>query len=57
MASVMLVCAVVASLATGVFVAQGVCALMFSVFRMRVEQAAATRLAKAQLAGLDSLRG
>jgi hypothetical protein len=40
MSSLMLVCAVVASLAVGVFVAQGVCVAIFRVFRMTVRPAA-----------------
>jgi uncharacterized protein (DUF2062 family) len=56
MLSFMLVCAVVASLAVGVFVAQALCVLMFHVFRMRVNQVAATRTAKAQLIELGSVR-
>ena len=56
MLSIMLVCAVVASLAVGVFVAQGLCMLMFHVFRMRVKQAAATRTAKSQVVGLGSIQ-
>ena len=38
--SVMLVCAVLASLASGVLVAHGVCVAMFRVFRMRAQQSA-----------------
>ncbi len=56
MSSFLLVCAVVASLAVGVFVAQGLCVLMFRVFRMHVQQAAATRMAKAQVVELGSAR-
>ena len=37
---VMLVCAVLASLAMGVLVAYGVCVGMFGLFRMRVRHAA-----------------
>lgn len=54
MSSILLVCAVVASLAVGVYVAQGLCMLMFSIFRMRVKQAAATRMAKTAVVALDS---
>jgi hypothetical protein len=54
MSSFMLVCAVVASLAVGVFVAQGLCMLMFHVFRMHVRQVAATRMAKARMVELGS---
>ncbi len=41
MTSIMLVCAVLASLAIGVLVAYGVCQAMFKVFRMHVRQVAA----------------
>jgi hypothetical protein len=56
MLSFLLVCAVVASLAVGVFVAQGLCVLMFYVFRMHVKQVAATRMAKSQVVGLGPVR-
>ena len=52
----MLVCAVVASLAVGVFVAQGLCILMFGVFRMHARQVAATRVTKAPAVGLETLQ-
>lgn len=52
MSSVLLVCAVVASLAVGVFVAQGLCVLMFHVFRMHVQQVAATRVAQSPITEL-----
>ena len=57
MLSFMLVCAVVASLAVGVFVAQGLCMLMFHVFRMHVNQVAATQVAKSQVVELGSIQG
>lgn len=57
MSSLMLVCAVVASLAVGVYVAQGLCVLMFYVFEMHVEQVAATRDAKSRVVTLGSARG
>jgi hypothetical protein len=56
MLSILLVCAVVASLAVGVFVAQGLCMLMFYVFRMHVKQVAATRLAESQVVSLGPVR-
>jgi len=40
MSSSMLMCAVVSSLAVGVFAAQAVCVAIFRVFRMRVRAAA-----------------
>jgi predicted phage tail protein len=39
--SIVLVCAVLASLAVGVLVAYGVCMAMFGVFQMHVRQVAA----------------
>jgi hypothetical protein len=39
--SIVLVCAVLASLAVGVLVAYGVCMTMFATFRMHVRQVAA----------------
>jgi hypothetical protein len=56
MSSLLLVCAVVASLAVGVFVAQGLCLLMFQIFRMHARQVAAARAPKAQTVGLGTLR-
>lgn len=43
MSSLLLVCAVVASLAVGVFAAQGLCVVMFKVFKMHAMQVAASR--------------
>ncbi len=56
MSSIMLVCAVVASLAVGVFMAQGLCMLMFQVFRMHVKQVVATRIRDAQVVELGPVR-
>ena len=39
--SIVLVCAVLASLAAGVLVAYGICMAMFATFRMHVRQVAA----------------
>jgi uncharacterized protein (DUF2062 family) len=41
--SIVLVCAVLASLAVGVLVAYGVCLAMFRVFQMHAQQVAAER--------------
>ena len=41
MTSIVLVCAVLASLAVGVLVAYGVCIMMFRAFEMHVRQVAA----------------
>jgi hypothetical protein len=57
MSSFLLVCAVVASLAVGVFVAQGLCVAMFEVFRIHARQVAATRVAKAQNTALETAQG
>ena len=40
--SIVLVCAVLASLAVGVLVAYGICMVMFVAFRMHVRQVAAS---------------
>jgi len=52
MSSILLICAVVASLAVGVFVAQGLCVLMFHIFKMHAKQVEATRILKAQTVSL-----
>jgi hypothetical protein len=44
--SIVLVCAVLASLAVGVLVAYGVCIAMFGAFRMHVRQVAAGNAAR-----------
>jgi uncharacterized protein (DUF2062 family) len=44
MSSLMLVCAVLASLAFGVLVAYGICQAMFRVFRVHAESAAKQRI-------------
>ena len=43
MGMVMLICAVLASLALGVLVAYGICQAMFRVFRVHAENAARSR--------------
>jgi hypothetical protein len=40
----------------GVFVAQGLCMLMFHVFRMHVKQVAATQVAKPQVVELGTIQ-
>jgi hypothetical protein len=57
MSSFLLVCAVVASLAVGVFMAQGLCVLMFGIFRMHAQQVEATRVSQAQPVELRTARG
>ena len=54
MSSLLLVCAVVASLAVGVFAAQGLCAMMFGIFRIHARQVAATRISKTQALALKT---
>ena len=46
MSTLMLVCAVMASLALGVLVAYGTCQVMFRIFSLQVESAAKQRAAK-----------
>jgi hypothetical protein len=43
--SIMLICAVLASLGVGVLVAYGVCVAMFEVFRIHARQVAAEKIA------------
>jgi hypothetical protein len=48
--SIVLVCAVLASLAIGVLVAYGVCIAMFRVFQMHVQQVAAENRSRSVVA-------
>lgn len=57
MTSIMLVCAVVASLAVGVLMAHGVCVAMFAMFRTHARQVAANRLPKHATSRLEAMRG
>ncbi len=50
MTSIVLVCAVLASLAVGVLVAYGVCMAMFGVFQMHVRQVVAERRSRSVVA-------
>lgn len=50
MTSIVLVCAVLASLAVGVLVAYGVCMTMFRVFQMHVKQVAAEKQSRTVVA-------
>jgi hypothetical protein len=54
--SIMLVSAVLASLAVGVLVAYGVCIAMFGLFRMHVRQVAAERSAVTMVASAQVLK-
>jgi hypothetical protein len=56
--SIMLICAVLASLAIGVLLAHGLCVAMFAMFRSHVRQVAATRIPqKPQTSRLEAQRG
>lgn len=56
MASALLICAVVASLAVGVFAAQGLCVLVFHILRFHTQQVAASRASDAsRVKGLRTL--
>ena len=50
MTSIMLVCAVLASLAVGVLMAYGVCIAMFRAFQMHVQQVAAENRSRSVVA-------
>ena len=50
----MLVCAVLGSLAAGVLAAYGVCLGMFAIFRIHAEQAKAERAARLQTTAVQS---
>lgn len=54
MGMVMLICAVLASLALGVLAAYGICQVMFRVFRSHAETAARTRVAGQRLRAIGS---
>jgi uncharacterized protein (DUF2062 family) len=53
METLMLVCAVLASLALGVLVAYGICLTMFSIFRVHSVSAARNRSAAGQSLGVQ----
>jgi hypothetical protein len=54
--SIMLVCAVLASLAVGVLVAYGVCIAMFGIFQMHARQVAAERGAPGVVAPAQTVK-
>ena len=54
--SIVLVCAVLASLALGVLVAYGVCMAMFGVFQMHVRQVAASSGARRVVAPVQVVK-
>jgi hypothetical protein len=59
--SIMLICAVLASLAIGVLLAHGICVAMFAMFRSHARQVAATRTPQLQnqpqTSRLEAMRG
>ena len=57
MTSIVLVCAVLASLAIGVLVAYGVCIAMFRVFQMHVRQVAAENRSRGGVAPAQVVKG
>lgn len=56
MTSIMLVCAVLASLAVGVLLAYGICIAMFRVFRMHAQQVAAERRSQSVVAPVQTAK-
>lgn len=56
-ASMMLISAVLASLAVGVLIAHGVCVGLFAMFRTHARQVAAVRMPKSTTARLEAMRG
>ena len=57
MISIVLVCAVLASLAVGVLIAYGVCMSMFRVFQMHAQQVAAEKQSRAVVAPAQVVKG
>ena len=55
--SIVLVCAVLASLAVGVLVAYGICMAMFATFRMHVRQVAASNVDRRVVAPAQVAKG
>ena len=55
--SIVLISAVLASLAVGVFVAYGVCIAMFAAFRMHAKQVAAVKMARSVVAPTPVVEG
>ena len=54
--SIMLISAVLASLAVGVLIAQGVCVALFAMFRTHARQVAAARTPKPGTSRLEAMR-
>jgi len=57
LSSIMVICAVLASLAVGVLVAHGICVALFAMFRTHARQVAAARIPKRQTSQLEAMRG
>ncbi len=55
--SIVLICSVLASLASGVLVAYGVCIAMFAAFRMHARQVAAERSTQGVVAPAQVVEG
>lgn len=55
--SIMLICAVLASLAVGVLLAHGVCVALFAMFRTHARQVAAAPVPKRPTSRLEAMRG
>ena len=55
--SILLLCAVLASLAVGVLLAHGVCVALFAMFRTHARQVAAARLPKRAASRLEAIGG
>ena len=54
--SIMLISAVLASLAVGVLLAHGVCVALFAIFRIHARQVAAARITKPAASRLEAMR-
>lgn len=55
--SIVLISAVLASLAVGVLLGYGVCLAMFSIFRIHVQKVAAVRVARRGVAAAQVVQG
>jgi hypothetical protein len=55
--SIVLISAVLASLAAGVLIAYGVCVAMFGIFRIHARQVAAVRMARSVVAPTPVVEG
>ncbi len=57
LSTILLICAVLASLAVGVLIAHGVCVGLFAMFRTHSQRVAAARVRGQQPARLEAMRG